>query len=119
MVNFIETVKQMEKDLQLDGIHEVPAWLDNLSRLGIIKVKAPAYRYTSPAPEVTSLEVDGKDLAVIISYIETRTKEAEALTLDGVEAEFLYRPDWKTKNITLGVELTRFGEKLCDACGLL
>lgn len=65
------------------------------------------------------MEVDARDFSEIIKYVENRVEEAEGLALEGLEIEFLSKQDPQKQKIWLGVEFTRFGEKLCKACGLL
>lgn len=117
LVAFIERVIQMEKDFDLQTVTASPDWSDNLERLGVIKAKPESYN-TATSPPSIHTDADGRDVKVILDYVERRIEEAEGLALEGIEIGFLYRVDQQKKRVELGVGFTRFGEKLCKACGL-
>lgn len=116
---FIEHAAQMEKEFELPKVSAQPDWSDNLARLGIIRPRPDEYSPASSPPSIRGIEVDGRDFSEIIKYVESRIDEAEGLALEGLEIEFLSRLDPQEHRIWLGFELTRFGEKLCNACSLL
>lgn len=116
---FRETTLKMERDFQLQEIVGREDWSDNLVRLGVIRAKAHNYRPSAFSSQVRSIGLDGNHLDEIIKFVEQRIEEAEALALDGLQIDYLVRHEESKQRIILGVELTRFGEKLCAGCGLL
>lgn len=116
---FMEVTSQMEADFDLVGISSQPDWSDNLTRLGIIRPRPDEYSPTTRSPSIRGMDIDGRDVAEIIKFVEERISEAEGLALEGLEIRFLSKRYEQDQRIDLGIELTRFGEKLCQACGLM
>jgi hypothetical protein len=116
---YLATASQMESDFDLLEIVGREGWSDNLVRLGIICAIAEEYSPATRAPNIRRREVEGRDLAELLEFIERRIGEAESLALEGLKIRYLAKRDEQKQWIKLGVGFTRFGEKFCVACGVL
>lgn len=116
--DFMNSASQLETAFNLPGIAKEATWPDNLVRLGIIRSKSEEYSSKVPTLRFRGEREDGKFQA-ILEYLEKRFEESEALTLDGLQIEFLYRHDDSRRRVDIGFQFSRFGEQFCRACGLL
>ena len=118
LTEYIETAAQMEAEFELEAITSNSDWPENLVRLGIIEPKPEDYGSSLRHFDFRGERGDGK-FEALLKHVEERIQEAEGLALEGLEIGFLFKRDNEEQRITLGVRLTRFGERLCNACGLL
>lgn len=116
---FWEAVTKMESDFDLQKIAGRKDWAENLTRLGIIQAKSNEYRPSSGSPSIDGRSGDIRDLLSIFKFFERRVQETETLALEGLKIRYLAKSESQKRRITLGLEFTGFGEKLCTACGLL
>lgn len=117
--DFMGATLQLETEFALQEIVARADWSDNLMRLGLIRPKPEDYRPVTRPPSIRASSLDGRDISEVMEFIEQRISEAEGLALEGLEIGHLFRRDDEKQRVILGVEFTRFGEKLCRACGLL
>lgn len=116
---FMGEASRMEANFDLEGITARTDWEDNLVRLGIIQPKPEEYNPSTPRFSGFRGEVDDGKFDAIVEHLEKRVQEAEGLALQGLEIGFLFKRDEQEQRVILGFEFTRFGKKLCNACGLL
>jgi hypothetical protein len=116
---YMAEVSKLEERFFLQNITTQADWEDNLLRLGIIQSKPEEYNPSTPRFSGFRGEVNDGKFDAILEHLEKRIQEAEGLALQGLEIEFLFKRDEEDQRVILGFQLTRFGHKLCKACGLL
>ncbi|WP_170377286.1 Abi-alpha family protein [Ruegeria atlantica] len=119
LITFMEDTSRMAAEFELQEITTADDWSDNLRRVGVIRPKPEEYTPITDAPSFSSMDVHGGHISELLKFVEERVSEAESLSLEGLEIDFLVSRNEDEQEVSLGIELTRFGEKLCQACGLL